>query len=181
MPSGSRRNQYSILLGEAIHAAKLAHASSRAVAWPAEMRSACVLAELLVEKCVVEAGPRRVGGAAAVIDRIEPRPVSRRQAHGARLATGVELAPGQRERAQRLACGANGIDLAMRRRIVGRRDGVRALGNDLRRRARSTRQTGPLGRTSRSRWPARWRGAETPDLAGGHAGQLAFSLPERRK
>src|ERR1035437_2431844 len=68
-----------------------------------------VLAELLVKKRIVKTGARGVGGGAAIEDRIKARPVRGRQAHRARLATGVKLASGQGEGAQSLARGANGV------------------------------------------------------------------------
>ena len=123
--------QYSILFGEAIHAAKLAHASSRRNCVAGSDRSAGSLRNSVVEICIVESGVGCVCGSCAVEDRIEPRPVRCRQAHGAGLATGVKLASGQRERTQCLARGADGRDLAMRRRIVRSGHHVHAFCDDL--------------------------------------------------
>ena len=90
-----------------------------------------IFAEFAIEKGIVESGASGIGGAAAVIDGIEARPVGRGQAHGAGFATGVEFAAGECECAQRLAGGADGVDLAVSRGVVGRGDGVRALADDL--------------------------------------------------
>ncbi len=66
-----------------------------AVAVAGKARSALGLSDLPIEKGIVEAGSCSIRRIAAVIDRIETRPVRCRQAHGARLAAGVELAAGR--------------------------------------------------------------------------------------
>ena len=93
-----RGGQYSILFGEAIHAAKLAQASSPSNCVELELALAESLRSSVVEKRVVETGAGRIGGAGSVVDGIEPRPIRGGEAHGARLATGVELAAGKGER-----------------------------------------------------------------------------------
>ena len=90
-----------------------------------------ILAKFRVEESVVKAGARRIGGAGSVVDSVEPRPVGGSEAHGAGLATGVELAAGESKGSESFGGGANGVDLGVRGGIVGSGDGVGALANDL--------------------------------------------------
>ena len=92
-----------------------------------ELALGLVFAEFLIEENVIESSVCRIGGAGAVVDGIDPRPVGRRQAHGARLATGIELAAGQGEGSQGFRRRADGVDLAVGRGIVGRGHGVDSL------------------------------------------------------
>ena len=69
--------QYSILLGAASHAAKLAQASSARLRCRQRADGHPVLAEFAIEEGIVETGTRGIGGTASVINRIEARPVCR--------------------------------------------------------------------------------------------------------
>jgi hypothetical protein len=89
-----------------------------------------VLAKLVIEEGVVKSRTSCVSGTAAIVNRIEPCPVAGRQAHRARLATGVKFAAGKAERAQRLARRADGIDFAVGGRIVRRCHRVDAFTHD---------------------------------------------------
>src|ERR1035437_5950601 len=89
-----------------------------------------IFAQLIVEESVVEAGAGGVGGAGAVVEAVNPRPVGGGQAHGAGLATGVELATGQREGSQSLAGRADGVHFSVGRGIMRGGDGVHALAHD---------------------------------------------------
>ncbi len=131
LPSAWRSRQYSILLGDAIQAAKLAQASSPSNCVERSLRWLAVFAELGVEKCVVKTGASCVGGAGSIIDSVEPRPVGRRKAHGAWLATGIEFAAGKREGSESFGGGADGVDFSVRGGIVGCGDGVGAFADDL--------------------------------------------------
>src|SRR5580692_7659746 len=65
------------------------------------------------------------------IDRIQPDPINRAQAHGTWLAAGVEYATRQLKGAQRLACLADGIHLGVSGGIIVRRHAVDPGRNDL--------------------------------------------------
>ena len=86
---------------------------------------------LVVEEGVVEAGGGGIGGGVAVEDGVAARPVERGEAHGAGLATGVDLAAGELEGAERRAGGADGDDLGVGGGVVGGGDQVDAGGDDL--------------------------------------------------
>jgi len=89
-----------------------------------------LLAKLLVEKRIVKPGTRSVGRARAIVDRIQPRPVAGGEAHGARFAACIKLAPGQRKRPQRPASRSNRVHFAVGSRVMCRRNRVRALANN---------------------------------------------------
>ena len=57
--------------------------------------------------------------------------MSRGQAHGAGLATGIELAAGERETAERAGCIADGVYFSVGRGVVGLGHGVDAFSDDL--------------------------------------------------
>src|SRR5271166_4459662 len=60
-----------------------------------ERALACALAHFFVQEFVVEAGSRGIGSGTTIVDCVETRPVSRRQAHGTWFATCVKLAAGE--------------------------------------------------------------------------------------
>ena len=137
-------------------------------------------AEFAIEKGVVEPGARGIGGAAAVIDGIEARPVGRREAHGARLATGVKLAAGKPERAEPGARSADSIYFTVSCGIVGGGDRVCSLSDNFavtndQRGKRPTPAAGDVLRRERNgaahEVRVNWHGTLGLDL----------SLPERRK
>src|SRR5208337_1582688 len=74
-----------------------------------------IFLKFLVYESVVKAGAGGVGGAGPVADGVDSRPVGRGQAHGAGLATRVELAAGQGKSFQSLAGRANGVQFSVSR------------------------------------------------------------------
>src|SRR5690606_27298456 len=87
--------------------------------------------DLVVDEIVAEPDPRSVAARAGVVHALHPGPVDGRQAHGARLAARVQLAPLQAEGLQPPARAADGHDLGMRRGIVGRCHPVPAAADHL--------------------------------------------------
>src|ERR1700722_19320223 len=75
--------------------------------------------DLAIDEIIIEADTRRIGAAVGVIDPIEPRPIDRREAHGAGLAARIDLAAGEAEIPLGGAGSAYGADLGMRGRIIG--------------------------------------------------------------
>jgi len=90
-----------------------------------------VFAEFAVEERIVEARSRRIGCAGTVVNGVDARPVRGRQAHRTGLAAGVKLASCQRERAQRLAGGTNGVDFAVSRGVQSGGHGVNPFAHNL--------------------------------------------------
>lgn len=87
-------------------------------------------AEFLVNQIVVELNPRGVLPRVGVINLPQPRPVNRRQAHRARLATDVDRAIRQSKRLQFCAGVANGGNFGVRCRVMGRSHPVPAAADD---------------------------------------------------
>ena len=77
-----------------------------------------ILAEFCVEKGIVESSARGICGITTEINSIEARPVRGGKAHRTGFAACVERAAGKGKSAQSFACGADGVDLTVRRGIV---------------------------------------------------------------
>jgi hypothetical protein len=79
---------------------------------------------------VVEADRRRVRLGVAIKNKVDPCPVNCAEAHGTRLATGVNLATGQAMSAKFAASCPNGDHFGVGGRIVGAGDLVRPFADD---------------------------------------------------
>ena len=93
-------------------------------------RSAGAQGDFVVDERVVETCPGSIVLVATIIQVVKVRPVDGSQAHGARLARGVEVAPREVERAQPAGGLADGVDLGMGGGVVVGRHAVGALGHD---------------------------------------------------
>src|SRR5208282_6515765 len=90
-----------------------------------------VLQKFGVEKGIVEASAGGIGGTATEINSVEACPICSGKAHGTGLAACVEFASGEGKSPQSLACGSDGVDLAMSRGIIRCGDGVCTFADDL--------------------------------------------------
>jgi len=139
-----------------------------------------VFAEFGVEEGIIESCAGGVGIAGTVIDDIEAGPVAGGQTHGAGLATGVEFAALEGEGVESFACGANGVDFAMRCWVVGGCNGVDAFADDAavvdddgcERAARAGARVFSCERNG---------AAQEVGIGVGSVGQLARNLPQGRK
>jgi hypothetical protein len=86
--------------------------------------------QFVVYECVVESRARGIGCRARIENACGTRPVNRAQAHGARLASRVQMASRQLESSERAACCANRDNFRMRRRIVRSGHLIGALADD---------------------------------------------------
>ena len=83
--------------------------------------------QFVKEKCVIETRERRLMAIIGEIDSIEASPVDCRQAHGTRLAAGINCRPSQAEIVQRGARLPDGDDFRMSGRVVRRRNLIPAF------------------------------------------------------
>src|SRR3981189_422384 len=86
--------------------------------------------QLIIDEGVVESGVRGIGSGCGIENSRGARPVNRAEAHGARLARGIEIAAAELKIGENAAGSANGHDFRVRRRIVRKSDAVRPFGND---------------------------------------------------
>src|SRR6266498_5564405 len=76
---------------------------------------------------IIKPDLRRLGSRIRVVNAPQSRPIDRAEAHRAGLATRVNVAVWQVERAKQRTGAANGYDLGMRGRVVARRNLIPAF------------------------------------------------------
>ena len=86
--------------------------------------------QFIVNKSVIEARGGGVSSSAGVEDSSGSRPIDCAEAHGARLASSVEIAAGELKIAEDVAGFANGDDFGMGRGVVCGGDTICAFGDD---------------------------------------------------
>ncbi len=93
-------------------------------------RSCRRLLQFIVNESVIEPRRRGISGSACVKDARRAGPVDCALAHGARLASGIEVAAGKLKIMESAAGFANGDDFGVRGGIVARSDAVCSLSDN---------------------------------------------------
>lgn len=88
-------------------------------------------AEFVVDEGIVETSSGGIGSGGSVENMFRTRPIDCAEAHGARFAGSIEIAPGQLEAVEDATGLADGFDFGVGRRIVGGRNAINGFGDDL--------------------------------------------------